>query len=250
LVCPHRTLGLEIDGQEPPFRVNPLELPSTETEIEEGNILVGLNEWRFLPDTRLSEVMKEIRRVMSCDDQPVIKLVLQRAKDKPVGSTWNCQRCTIMNTKNQYSCETCGLEQWESMRRLKASIQKDWKCTLCTYENPSDKDKCVMCDAARSRVSQQNEYVPALNLGSKDIDEHLKVVRERLVINQNPQHHIANPYENKDHANARALRAEDNWQIQYGSQIQYRRPMMGANYQPIQPCENQTPPIQSNCHYP
>jgi len=250
LVCPHRTLGLEIDGQEPPFRVNPLELPSTETEIEEGDILVGLDEWRFLPDTRLSEVLNEIRRVMSCDDQPVIKLVLQRAKDKPVGSTWKCQRCTMVNTKNQYFCKTCGLEQWESMRRLKASMQIDWRCTLCRYKNPSDKDKCVMCETARSRMGQQNEYVSAPDLGSKDIDEQLKVVRERLVVNQKPQHPIANPKENKDQANARASRADDTRQIQQGSRIQCRQPMMGVNRQPIQPFENQPPRMQSYGQHP
>lgn len=86
VVCPERTLGLQIDGKKPPFRVKPVKVPSTETEIEEGNILVGLDDWKFIPMTRISEVLKEIRKVMA-SDQPVIKLVLQRTNDRQAGST-------------------------------------------------------------------------------------------------------------------------------------------------------------------
>jgi len=180
MVCPERTLGLQIDGKKPPFRVKPVKLPSTETEIEEGNILVGLDGWKFLPDTGISEVLKEIRKVMA-SDQPVIKLVLQRMIESLAASTWECQRCTMVNTKIESLCTTCGLEQLESIKRL--------KCPSCTYGNPSDQEKCVMCETVRSGLGGvKNECV----LGSKNMDEQLKIALERSVLHQNAYHPMEN----------------------------------------------------------
>jgi len=221
MVCPGRTLGLQIDGKKPPFRVKPVKLPSTETEIKEGNILVGLDAWKFLPDTGISEVLKEIRKVMA-SDQPVIKLVLQRMNERSAGSTWECQRCTMVNTNIQSLCTTCGLEKLESMKRSKCGMQTDWKCPSCTYGNPSDQEKCVVCETVRSGLGVKNEYVP----GSKNMDEQLKIALECSVLHQNAYHPMENTYETEGKPNAPELRASQNWQNQPGNQMQYRQPMM------------------------
>jgi len=248
MVCPGRTLGLQIDGKKPPFRVKPVKLPSTETEIEEDNILVGLDEWKFLPDTRISEVLKEIRTVMG-SDQPVIKLVLQRMNERSADSTWECQRCTMVNTKIQCLCTTCGLEQLESMRRLKCGMQTDWKCPSCTYGNPSDQEKCVMCETVRSGLGVQNEYVP----GSTNMDEQQKVALEHPVLQQNAYHPMENTYETAGKPNAPKLLDSQNWLNQPGNHMQYVQPMMAPIqlHTPIQQSfESQQPHMQSYSQYP
>merc|ERR1719410_357972 len=99
LVCPSRSLGLQIDGKQPPFRVRPVAAPANETEIEDGNILIGIGEWIFPKNTNVSKVLDTITQFMH-NEQPVIKLVLTRSKDqpkKPLGATWTCEKCTVVN---------------------------------------------------------------------------------------------------------------------------------------------------------
>jgi len=242
LVCPERTLGLQIDGKKPPFCVKPVKLPSAGTEMKDGNILVGLDEWKFLPDTRISEVLDEIRKVMA-SDQPVIKLVLQRKSERPAGSTWECQRCTMVNTKIQSLCTTCGLEQAESMKRSKYDMPTDWMCPSYTYQNPSDQEKCGMFETAKSALGVKNKYTS----GRKDMDEQLKIVVKRSLSNENASYPVENTYETEGKPNAPELLASQNWQNQHGMQMQYRQPNLAPNQQqsqllPIQSCSQYSPP--------
>jgi len=260
VVCPNRTLGMQIDGKKPPFRVKPIKLPSTETEIKEGNILIGIDGWNFVPETPIADVLKAIRSVMA-SDQPVIKLLLQRAAKDNAGPSWTCQRCTMVNANTQSICTTCGLQQRESMTRLNG-VQTDWKCPSCTYENPSDKETCVMCETARSRVGEQKEYVPAPNSGGQQMDEQLKIALDRSLSNQpNAYQSMANTWPTQAHPNAPALRASEKWRNQQGNQMQWgqammapnQQPSMGPNQQPMpiqQPFENQPPPMPNYSQYP
>jgi len=248
LVCPERTLGLQIDGKNPPFRVKPVKVPSAETEIEEGNILVGLDEWKFIPATRISEVLEKIRKVMA-SDQPVIKLVLQRTNDRSAGWTWECQRCTMVNTRIQALCTTCGLKQLESMKRWKCGTKTDWNCPSCTYGNPSDREKCVMCETARSGLGVKSEYVS----GNKNMDEQLEIALEHSVSQQNVYHPMENTYETEGKPNAPELLASQNSQNQSASQMQYRQQLMAPIqlHMPMkQPFQSQQPHMQSYCQYP
>jgi len=213
IVCPNRTLGLQIDGKKPPFSVKPVKLPSTETEIKEGNTLVGIDDWAFSANTEINEVLKTIRKVMA-SDQPVIKLVLQREKaefPQLDGQTWTCQRCTIVNAVSESICNTCGLTKTESTKRLNGKNQTDWKCSSCTYENPSDQQKCVMCETERFPASQQqNEYMPVRTSAMTSEEQLKKALELSAAHGQNTYQNQAMPYQN---------------------QGQYGEPMMMPNYQ-------------------
>jgi len=223
IVCPNRTLGLQIDGKRPPFSVKPVKLPATETEIEEGNTLVGIDDWAFSAKTEINEVLKTIRKVMA-SDQPVIKLVLQREKaefPQLDGQTWTCQRCTIVNAVSESICNTCGLTKTESTKRLNSKNQTDWKCSSCTYENPSDQQKCVMCETERSLASQQqNEYMPVRSNRMTSEEQLKKALELSAADGQNTYQNQAMPYQN---------------------QGQYGEPMMMPNYQ-----EMPNPPSMQN----
>jgi len=214
IVCPNRSLGLQIDGKKPPFSVKPVKLPATETEIKQGNTLVGIDDWAFSAKTEINEVLKTIRKVMA-SDQPVIKLVLQREKaefPQLDGQTWTCQRCTIVNAVSESICNTCGLTKTESMKRLNGKNQTDWKCSSCTYENPSDQQKCVMCETERFPASQQqNEYVPG-RTGATTSEEQLKKALEMSAV-EGP-----NAYQNQP--------------MPYQNQGQSGQPMMMPDYYP------------------
>jgi len=213
IVCPNRSLGLQIDGKKPPFSVKPVKLPATETEIKQGNTLVGIDDWAFSAKTEINEVLKTIRKVMA-SDQPVIKLVLQREKaefPQLDGQTWTCQRCTIVNAVSESICNTCGLTKTESMKRLNGKNQTDWKCSSCTYENPSDQQKCVMCETERFPASQQqNEYMPVRTSAMTSEEQLKKALELSAAHGQNTYQNQAMPYQN---------------------QGQYGEPMMMPNYQ-------------------
>jgi len=155
MVCPDRKLGLQIDGKNPPFKVRPVSSPSTDTEIKEGNLLVGIDDWIFDSKTEVSKVLEKINSIMN-GVQPVIKLVMQRDKGerpKPIGATWTCERCTVVNAMNQQVCDVCGLSQDDSMKRLESKLQPPWKCGSCTFENPGDKKECSMCNGPKSTAN-------------------------------------------------------------------------------------------------
>lgn len=155
MVCPDRKLGLQIDGKNPPFKVRPVSSPSTDTEIKEGNLLVGIDDWIFDSKTEVSKVLEKINSIMN-GVQPVIKLVMQRDKGerpKPIGATWTCERCTVVNAMNQQVCDVCGLSQDDSMKRLESKLQPPWKCGSCTFENPGDKKECSMCSGPKSTAN-------------------------------------------------------------------------------------------------
>jgi len=155
MVCPDRKLGLQIDGRNPPFKVRPVSSPSTDTEIKEGNLLVGIDDWIFDSKTEVSKVLEKINAIMN-GVQPVIKLVMQRDKGerpKPIGATWTCERCTVVNAMNQQVCDVCGLSQDDSMKRLESKLQPPWKCGSCTFENPGDKKECSMCNGPKSTAN-------------------------------------------------------------------------------------------------
>jgi len=81
LVCPNRTLGLELTylkkSQREPFMVVPVDEPAKSTEIKEGDCLVGIDNWFFDKKTSLDKVLNEVRRKMR-SDQPGIRLILER----------------------------------------------------------------------------------------------------------------------------------------------------------------------------
>jgi len=81
LVCPNRTLGLELTflkkSQREPFIVVPVDEPAKSTEIKEGDCLVGIDNWFFDSKTSLDKVLNEVRRKMR-GDQPGIRLILER----------------------------------------------------------------------------------------------------------------------------------------------------------------------------
>jgi len=167
LVCPDRSLGLQIDGKNPPFKVRPTSAPSTKTEIKEGNILIGIDDWIFDPKTDIDKVLDKIRTVLS-GAQPVIKLVMQRDKGerpKPIGATWICEQCTVANAMNQDICDVCGMKKEDSMNRLKAKMMPKWKCSSCTYENAPEKDKCAICEAAKDKPAVE---VDEIKFGERD----------------------------------------------------------------------------------
>jgi len=168
LVCPDRSLGLQIDGKNPPFKVRPTSAPSNATEIKEGNLLIGIDDWIFDSKTDIDQVLDKIRTIMG-GQQPVIKLVMQRDKGerpKPIGATWKCERCTVENAMNQDTCDVCGMKKEESMKRMKARMRPKWKCSSCTYENPPEKDKCGMCEAPYTENDQPIKVSD--DVGSRD----------------------------------------------------------------------------------
>jgi len=177
MVCPDRSLGLQIDGKNPPFKVRPVASPSTDTEIKEGNLLVGIDDWIFDSKTDVNKVLEKIKTIMN-GPQPVIKLVMQRDKGerpKPVGATWTCERCTVVNAMNQQTCDVCGLKQEESMKRLESKLEPNWKCGTCTYENAAEKKECLMCNAPKSTANAPKMNEPDRNpsISRLDSDEQL-----------------------------------------------------------------------------
>lgn len=176
MVCPDRTLGLQIDGKNPPFKVRPVNSPSTDTEIKEGNLLVGIDDWIFDSKTDVSKVLDRIKNIMN-GAQPVIKLLMQRDKGerpKPVGATWTCERCTVANAMNQQVCDVCGLKQEDSMKRLECKLEPNWKCSSCTYENAAEKKECLMCNAPKSTANAPKISEPGVaSISRLDSDEQL-----------------------------------------------------------------------------
>jgi len=170
LVCPDRSLGLQIDGKNPPFKVRPTSAPANTTEIKEGNILIGIDDWIFDSKTDIDKVLEKIRTIMG-GSQPVIKLVMQRDKGerpKPIGATWTCEQCTVANAMNQDVCDVCGMKKEDSMNRLKNKMRPKWKCSSCTYENAPDKDKCAICEAPNTgRIESAIEPVDLGNFGDR-----------------------------------------------------------------------------------
>jgi len=81
LVCPNRTLGLELTylqkSQRGPFVVSPVDVPAKSSEIKEGDMLVGIDDWFFDMKTSLDKVLNEVRKKMR-EDQPRIRLILER----------------------------------------------------------------------------------------------------------------------------------------------------------------------------
>jgi len=81
LVCPNRTLGLELTylqkSKRGPFVVVPVDVPAKSSEIKEGDTLVGIDDWFFDMKTSLDKVLHEVRRRMR-KDQPRIRLILER----------------------------------------------------------------------------------------------------------------------------------------------------------------------------
>jgi len=160
LVCPDRSLGLQIDGKFPPFKVRPTTGPASHTEIKEGNLLIGIGDWIFEKNTDIDKVLDRIRTIMG-GAQPVIKLIMQRDKGerpKPIGATWTCERCTVVNPMNQDLCDVCGNKKVDSMKALNAKIKPKWKCASCTYMNSASKDKCAICEAPK-KESDEKEFV-------------------------------------------------------------------------------------------
>lgn len=155
MVCPGRSLGLQIDGKNPPFKVRPVSSPAIDTEIKEGNLLVGIDDWIFDGKTEVSKVLDRIKTTMN-GVQPVIKLIMQRDKGeraKPIGAIWTCERCTVANAMNQMTCDVCGLKQEDSMKRLESKLQPKWKCSSCTFENPPEEKLCTMCQAPKGTAN-------------------------------------------------------------------------------------------------
>jgi len=221
IVCPNRTLGLQIDGKKAPFSVKPVKRPSTETEIKEGNTLVGIGDWEFSAKTEINQVLKTIREVMA-SEQPVIKLVLQREKTEfpqRDGETWTCQRCTIVNAISESICNTCGLTKAESMKRC--TLHTDWKCSSCTYENPSDQEKCVMCETERNPAPQQQIDWMQGRPDELSHEEQLKKALEMSV--------------------ADSPKAYEPQAMPYQNQMEYGQPMMMPNQQQMP----NPPPIQN-----
>jgi len=81
LVCPNRTLGLELTylqkTKRGPFIVLPVDAPAKSSEIKEGDALVGIDDWFFDMKTSLDKVLNEVRKKMR-EDQPRIRLILER----------------------------------------------------------------------------------------------------------------------------------------------------------------------------
>jgi len=170
LVCPDRSLGLQIDGKSPPFKVRPTSPPASKTEIKEGNALIGIDDWIFDSKTDIDKVLDRIRTIMG-GPQPVIKLLLQRDKGerpKPIGATWTCERCTVANAMNQDICDVCGMKKVESMNRLKAKMKPKWKCSSCTYENLPTKDKCIICEAPNTANDEPIEVAEMSSFGQRE----------------------------------------------------------------------------------
>lgn len=83
LVCPDRTLGLELAySKRPPFIVTPMNKPAIDTEIRKGDALIGIDNWFFGRRTKLDKVLNKVRMKMQ-SVQPVVKLVLERNNTPP-----------------------------------------------------------------------------------------------------------------------------------------------------------------------
>jgi len=83
LVCPSRTLGLELAySKRGPFIVNPIDAPATLSEMKAGDALVGIDNWFFDKKTSLDKVLNEVRKKMK-SDQPMIRLILEREQKSP-----------------------------------------------------------------------------------------------------------------------------------------------------------------------
>jgi len=83
LVCPNRTLGLELAySKRAPFIVTPMNMPATGTQIRKGDALVGIGDNFFNRWTRFDKVLNQVRKRME-STQPVIKLILERNNTPP-----------------------------------------------------------------------------------------------------------------------------------------------------------------------
>lgn len=87
LVCPTRTLGLELTcvkkSKQGPFIVVPVDVPAISSEIKEGDVLVGIGDWFFDVKTSLDKVLNVVRRNMG-GDQPQIRLIFEREVKSPL----------------------------------------------------------------------------------------------------------------------------------------------------------------------
>jgi len=228
MVCPDRKLGLQIDGKNPPFKVRPVSAPSTDTEIKEGNLLVGIDDWIFDSKTEVSKVLEKINSIMN-GVQPVIKLVMQRDKGerpKPIGATWTCERCTVVNAMNQQICDVCGLSQEDSMRRLESKLQPPWKCGSCTFENPGEKKECSMCNGPKSTANAPKK----LNMDAQ-LDMALKMSLETQDAKKTPPP-AAQPVEQQPLYQP-ISRPAVSYPMHSGVQVPYGQPVMMQSPQPM-----------------
>jgi len=233
MVCPDRTLGLQIDGKNPPFKVRPVNSPSTDTEIKEGNLLVGIDDWIFDSKTEVSKVLDKIKSIMN-GVQPVIKLVMQRDKGerpKPIGATWTCEQCTVVNAMNQQVCDVCGLSQDDSMKRLESKLQPSWKCGSCTFENPGEKKECSMCNGPKSTANAPKK----VNMDSDaqlDMALKMSMETEQNAVKGKPSVPAsAQPVEQQPVY--QPISRPDAYQMHSGIQVPYGRPVMMQSPQPL-----------------
>ncbi len=73
----------------------------------------------------------------------LLKTFLKKIKS----TSWNCNKCSFQNSRDNLTCEIC------SSRKNELS---SWNCKNCTFENSNEKLQCEICSSRKNELSSWN----------------------------------------------------------------------------------------------